>query len=52
MEPEQNPYSAPDLVAEDERPLAALRKQIQREFLGVMIVFTIIGVICVLGLLL
>ena len=52
MEPEKNPYSAPDLVAEDERPFAELRRRIQREILGVTIVFMFIGVICVLGLLL
>lgn len=39
MEPESNPYSAPDLEAEDERPFASLRKQIRREILGVTVLF-------------
>lgn len=39
MEPESNPYSAPDLDAEDERPFASLRRRLKREILGVTALF-------------
>ena len=39
MEPESNPYSAPELEAEDERPFASLRKRIKREILAVTVLF-------------
>ena len=50
MDSDPNPYSAPELEAEDQSPFADLRRRMRNEVLGLVVLFMLFGIVWLIGL--